>query len=79
MVKRALFRGKAALFEVVHPKNLWLYFGAALFVVALFGVLLYLWFHIGIHIIVVTLQSCACVAGLSVGQGSYFIFVHLCL
>ena len=41
MGKRALFQDKVALFGVVQPKNLGHYFRVALFVVALFGVLLY--------------------------------------
>ena len=39
--KRALFRGKGALFGVVHTKLLGHYFEVALFEVALFEVLLY--------------------------------------
>ena len=40
MGKRALFRGNAASFGVVQPKNLGHYFGVALFGAALLGVLL---------------------------------------
>ena len=40
--KRALFRGKGALFGVVHTKTLGHYFEVALFEVALFEVLLYM-------------------------------------
>ena len=41
MGKRALFRGKGALFGVVHTKTLGHYFEVAQFEVALFEVLLY--------------------------------------
>ena len=47
MGKRALFQGKVALFGVVQPKNLRHYFGKALFEVALFGGLLYVFGKFG--------------------------------
>ena len=46
MEKRAPCRGKGALSGVVNPKNIWHYFGVALFEVALIRVLLYPYLHI---------------------------------